>query len=65
MYLSAKNREEERLAILEKQRLLDEALKKDTDDFITDQEMVDRIFGFLPIAVAGQEVRQPKVLHIL
>ncbi|XP_070816887.1 unconventional myosin-VIIa [Chaetodon trifascialis] len=66
MYLTAKEREKERLAILERQRLLEEALRKDMDskdtsDFITDQEMVDSIFGFLPVIVGGQENQSPQV----
>ena len=81
MYLSAKQKEEEQRAILEKQKHLEEVLrqKRETEakarsESITDQEMVDSIFDFLPpIMVGGQEgqspagfeVRSPEVLHIL
>lgn len=80
MYLSAKQKEEEQRAILERQRHLEEVLRQAEEmkakaraDSISDQEMVDSIFDFLPIIVGGQEgqapagfeVRQLKVLHVL
>lgn len=80
MYLSAKEKEEEQRAILERQKYLEEVLRQKKEmeakaqaETITDQEMVDSIFDFLPIMVGGQEgqapvgfeVREPKVLHIL
>uniref|UniRef100_A0AAZ3QDY7 Uncharacterized protein n=1 Tax=Oncorhynchus tshawytscha TaxID=74940 RepID=A0AAZ3QDY7_ONCTS len=48
MFLSAKERREEELAALERQR-----------QSITAQEMVDDIFGFLPNMVGGQEGQAP------
>lgn len=55
MHLSANQREEERRVILEKQKYLEEVLRKKREmeakalsDSITDQEMVDNIFDFLP-----------------
>lgn len=53
MFLSAKQREEEQRALLEKQRYLQEVLRRnqearDQPDTITDQELVDSIFDFLP-----------------
>lgn len=66
MYLSAKEREEEQRAILAKQQHLEEVLRqkremeaKSQADNITDQEMVDTIFGFLPNIVGGQEGQAP------
>ncbi|XP_051232589.1 unconventional myosin-VIIa [Dicentrarchus labrax] len=66
MYLSAKQKEEEQRAILERQKHLEEVLrqKKEMDakaktESITDQEMVDSIFDFLPIVVGGQEGKAP------
>nr|XP_046248311.1 unconventional myosin-VIIa [Scatophagus argus] len=66
MYLSAKQREEEQRAIMEKQRYLEEVLKqkkemedKAKSESITDQEMVDSIFDFLPVIVGGQEGQAP------
>lgn len=79
MYLSAKEKEEEQRAILEKQKHLEELLRRKKEmetkaqtESITDQEMVDSIFDFLPVMVGGQEgqapvgfeVWAPKVLHI-
>uniref|UniRef100_A0A3Q3K2W2 Uncharacterized protein n=1 Tax=Monopterus albus TaxID=43700 RepID=A0A3Q3K2W2_MONAL len=66
MYLSAKEREEEQRAILEKQKHLEEVLRQKKEmearahaDSITDQEMVDSIFGFLPTIIGGQEGQAP------
>lgn len=67
MHLSAKEREEERRAILAKQKHLEEVLrqKRETEARaqaanMSDQEMVDDIFGFLPnMVVGGQEGQAP------
>ena len=66
MYLSAKEREEERRVILEKQRHLEDVLRQKREmqarelaESRTDQEMVDDIFGFLPTIVGGQEGQAP------
>lgn len=66
MHLSAKEREAERRVILQKQRHLEEVLRqkreteaKDQAETITEQEMVDSIFGFLPNMVGGQEGQAP------
>ncbi|XP_062252279.1 unconventional myosin-VIIa [Platichthys flesus] len=66
MHLSAKEKEEERQMILQRQRHLDEVLRqkkameeKAHSDSITDQEMVDDIFGFLPAIIGGQEGQAP------
>uniref|UniRef100_A0A3B3ULE9 Unconventional myosin-VIIa-like n=1 Tax=Poecilia latipinna TaxID=48699 RepID=A0A3B3ULE9_9TELE len=67
MYLSAKEREEEQRAILAKQKHLEEVLrqKRETEARaqaanMSDQEMVDDIFGFLPnMVVGGQEGQAP------
>lgn len=66
MYLSAKQKEEEERANLERQIKLEEVLRqaevreaKARSDSITDQEMVDSIFDFLPIIVGGQEGQAP------
>lgn len=67
MYLSAKQKEEERQANLERQKKLEEVLRQKKEDedkakteSITDQEMVDSIFDFLPpIMVGGQEGQAP------
>lgn len=60
MFLSAKQREEEHQAMLIRQANLEEMLRrakereeKDKSESISDQEMVDSFFGFLP--VLGQE----------
>lgn len=60
MFLSAKQREEEHQAILLRQANLEEMLRrakereeKSSAESITDQEMVDSFFGFLPLL--GQE----------
>lgn len=62
MYLSAKQREEEQRALLARQAHLEEVLRqakemdaKAESDSITDQEMVDTIFNFLPPLINGQE----------
>lgn len=78
MFLSAKQREEEKKALLKRQAYLEEVLRqaremeaKERSESITDQEMVDSFFDFLPImgpegqGPAGVEVRSRKVLHIL
>ncbi|XP_010772710.1 unconventional myosin-VIIa-like, partial [Notothenia coriiceps] len=66
MYLSAKEKEEERRVILERQKHLEEVLRrkkemeaKAQNEAITDQEMVDSIFDFLPVVVGGQEGQAP------
>ncbi|XP_039985647.1 unconventional myosin-VIIa isoform X1 [Xiphias gladius] len=66
MYLSAKEKEEEQRAILERQKHLEEVLRqkkemeaKAQSESITDQEMVDSIFGFLPTVIGGQEGQAP------
>nr|XP_061834366.1 unconventional myosin-VIIa-like [Nerophis lumbriciformis] len=62
-YVSAKEREAEQRAILEKQKHLEEVLRqmeaKAQSESITDQE-VDNIFGFLPPVVGGQEGQAPE-----
>lgn len=66
MYLSAKEKEEERRVILERQKRLEEVLRQKKEleakahsDSITDQEMVDSIFNFLPPITGGQEGQAP------
>lgn len=66
MHLSAKEKEAERRAILQKQKNLEEILRQKREqeekaqtDTITEQEMVDSIFGFLPSVVGGQEGQAP------
>ncbi|XP_071779574.2 unconventional myosin-VIIb isoform X1 [Centroberyx gerrardi] len=66
LFLSAKEKREEELAILERQRRLQEVLRQKREmeanaeaESITDQEMVDTIFGFLPPVVGGQEGQAP------
>uniref|UniRef100_A0A3Q3VZU9 Uncharacterized protein n=1 Tax=Mola mola TaxID=94237 RepID=A0A3Q3VZU9_MOLML len=56
MFLSAKQREEEKSALLKRQAYLEEVLRqaremeaKERSESITDQEMVDSFFDFLPI----------------
>uniref|UniRef100_A0A672MLG0 Myosin VIIB n=1 Tax=Sinocyclocheilus grahami TaxID=75366 RepID=A0A672MLG0_SINGR len=65
-FLSLQERRAEELAALERQRRLDEILqqKKQREaaeqlESITDQQMVDDIFGFLPSMVGGQEGQAP------
>ncbi|XP_028300925.1 unconventional myosin-VIIa [Gouania willdenowi] len=62
MYLSAKEKEEERRTILAKQNYLEEVLRqkkeleaKALSESITEQEMVDDIFGFLPSMIGGKD----------
>lgn len=77
MFLSAKQREEEKRMILRRQTHLEEVLRrtremeaKEKSESITDQEMVDSFFDFLPVmgpegqGPAGIEVCSHKVLHI-
>uniref|UniRef100_A0A3B4WIZ2 Myosin VIIB n=1 Tax=Seriola lalandi dorsalis TaxID=1841481 RepID=A0A3B4WIZ2_SERLL len=66
MYLSAKEKEAEQQSILERQKRLEEVLRqkkemetKAQSESVTDQEMVDSIFGFLPTIIGGQEGRAP------
>ncbi|XP_047192578.1 unconventional myosin-VIIa [Scophthalmus maximus] len=66
MYLSAKEKEEEQRIILERQKHLEDVLRRKKEmedkalsDAITDQEMVDSIFGFLPPIIGGQEGQAP------
>lgn len=71
MYLSAKEKEEKQRAILERQKHLEEVLRRkkeveakaQTESF-TDQEMVDSIFDFLPITVGGQEGQAPEGFEV-
>ncbi|KAL4630719.1 unconventional myosin-VIIa-like [Arapaima gigas] len=63
-FLSAQERRAEELAALERQKRLEEVLRKKKElesqaESITDQEMVDNIFGFLPTMVGGQEGQAP------
>ena len=62
-FLSAKERRDEELAKMERQRRLEEVLRQkrqasSQSESITDQEM-DDIFGFLPKMVGGQEGQAP------
>ncbi|KAI4892023.1 hypothetical protein NFI96_034232 [Prochilodus magdalenae] len=64
--LSLQERRAEELAALERQKKLEEVLRKkkekeaaEQSESITDQEMVDNIFGFLPNMVGGQEGQAP------
>uniref|UniRef100_A0A672G4R0 Si:ch73-194h10.2 n=1 Tax=Salarias fasciatus TaxID=181472 RepID=A0A672G4R0_SALFA len=70
-HLSAREKERERQAMLEKKKRLEEVLKrkKEMDDqaqqeSITNQEMVDEIFGFLPTMVGGREGDAPAGLEV-
>ncbi|XP_062306688.1 unconventional myosin-VIIa [Osmerus eperlanus] len=63
-FLSAKERRDEELAKMERQRRLEEVLRQkhkasSQSESITDQEMVDDVFGFLPEMVGGQEGQAP------
>ncbi|CAM4624535.1 unnamed protein product [Leuciscus chuanchicus] len=65
-FLSLQERRAEELAALERQRRLEEVLQQKREreaaeqfESITDQEMVDDIFGFLPSMVGGQEGQAP------
>lgn len=72
MFLSAKQREEEHQTMLMRQANLEEMLRRAKEreeraksESITDQEMVDSFFGFLPLlgqeepVAAGYEVGTP------
>lgn len=63
MFLSAKQKEEEQRLMLERQAYLEEVLRqaKETEakaraDAVTDQEIVDSFFDFLPL-MSGFEVQ--------
>ncbi|KAJ8277066.1 hypothetical protein GJAV_G00071100 [Gymnothorax javanicus] len=63
-FLSAQERRAEELAARERQMRLEEVLRRKRENLaqsesITDQEMVDNIFGFLPSMVGGQEGQAP------
>uniref|UniRef100_A0A8B9RG66 Si:ch73-194h10.2 n=1 Tax=Astyanax mexicanus TaxID=7994 RepID=A0A8B9RG66_ASTMX len=65
-FLSLQERRAEELAALERQKKLEEVLRQkkereaaEQSESITDQEMVDTIFGFLPSLVGGQEGQAP------
>ncbi|KAJ7993391.1 hypothetical protein DPEC_G00271930 [Dallia pectoralis] len=65
-FLSAKERREEEMAALERQRKLEEVLRQKREEeadnkskSITDQQMVDDMFDFLPRMVGGQEGPAP------
>lgn len=79
-FLSARDKEAEEKAMMEKQRHLEEILRQKREsearaqaEAINDQEMVERMFEFLPETVGGQEgqapvgyeVQEPKVLLML
>lgn len=76
MFLSAKQKEEEQRLMLERQAYLEEVLRqaKETEakaqaDAVTDQEIVDSFFDFLPLVSGGQEnpglkVQQLNILRI-
>lgn len=62
MFLSAKQKEEEQRLVLERQTYLEEVLKqaKETEaktraDAVTDQEIVDSFFDFLPVMSGGRD----------
>ncbi|KAA0713123.1 Unconventional myosin-VIIa [Triplophysa tibetana] len=64
--LSLQDRRAEELAVLERQKKLELVLRQKKEreaaeqlESITDQEMVDDIFGFLPSMVGGQEGQAP------
>lgn len=75
-FLSAKQKKEEQRLVLERQAYLEEVLRqaKEADakaqaDAITDQEIVDSFFNFLPLVSGGQEspgleVQYLNILHI-
>lgn len=72
MFLSAKQKEEEQRLILERQAYLEEVLRQSREaeakaqaDAITDQEIVDSFFNFLPPISAGQEVSSLEVRKLL
>ncbi|KAM6963110.1 unconventional myosin-VIIb [Aplochiton taeniatus] len=65
-FLTAKEKRDEELAVLERQRRLQEVLRQKLEieavtqsESITDQQMVDNIFGFLPNLIGGQEGQAP------
>lgn len=70
MFLSAKEKEEERRILLERQKHLEEVLrqKKETEaqlkSDLSDQEMVDSIFDFLPPEVGGLEGAAPVAYEV-
>lgn len=62
MFLSAKQKEEEQRLLLERQAYLEDVLRqaKETEakaqaDAVTDQEIVDSFFDFLPLMSGGRE----------
>uniref|UniRef100_A0A3P8TVQ5 Si:ch73-194h10.2 n=1 Tax=Amphiprion percula TaxID=161767 RepID=A0A3P8TVQ5_AMPPE len=66
MYLSAKEKEEERQLALQRQKHLEEVLRKKREEeekaqsaAISAEDIVDDIFGFLPSIVGGQEGQAP------
>ncbi|XP_034036571.1 unconventional myosin-VIIb [Thalassophryne amazonica] len=61
MYLTAKEKQAEERAMLERQRLLEKVMrqKEMENTAVSDQEMVDTIFGFLPPVIGGQEGQAP------
>ncbi|XP_074524694.1 unconventional myosin-VIIb [Halichoeres trimaculatus] len=65
-FLSARDKEAEQKAMLEKQRHLEEVLRQKREnearaqaEAIDDQEMVERMFEFLPKTIGGQEGQAP------
>ncbi|XP_023655558.1 unconventional myosin-VIIb [Paramormyrops kingsleyae] len=62
-FLSAQERRAEELAAIERQKWLEGVLRQKKEaskaESLTDQEMVDNIFGFLPNVVGGQEGQAP------
>lgn len=65
-FLSLQERRSEELAVVERQKKLEEVLRQKKEreaaeqlESINDQEMVDDIFGFLPSMVGGQEGQAP------
>uniref|UniRef100_A0A3Q2Y1Q6 Unconventional myosin-VIIa-like n=1 Tax=Hippocampus comes TaxID=109280 RepID=A0A3Q2Y1Q6_HIPCM len=70
-YLSAKEKEAERLAMLKRQKHLEDVLRQKKEmeaqaqsESIMDQQ-VDDIFGFLPVMVGGQEGQAPEGFETL
>lgn len=73
-FLSVKQKQEEQQLVLERQAYLEEVLRqaKETEakaqaDAITDQEIVDSFFNFLPLVSGespGLEVQYLNLLHI-
>lgn len=66
MYLSAKEKEAEQRALLEKQKHLEEILwrrqqmeAQKQSESMSAMELVDDMFGFLPDSVGGQEGQAP------